>query len=111
MSIDKVSIDKLRSAIEESRRILSGAHISPIEAFLVSGEEAEEPLGPIMSGWTLEKLDQEGMSLKLDQHNPLEVSSALKPDLLLVQLDLGDFQSAEGVKMPESVVKLIEIPT
>jgi len=43
--------------------------------------------------------------------NPLSVSSGDNPDLLFVQLDLGEYQSASGVKMPDSVVKYISIPT
>ena len=43
--------------------------------------------------------------------DPLRVSAGEEPDLLLIQLNLSDFEDADGNKLPESVVKYASIPT
>ena len=66
---------------------------------------------PIMDGWTLVSLTADGFDLDLNFTDPLRVSSGDEPDLLLIQLNLSDFEDSEGNKMPESVVKYALIPT
>ena len=56
------------------------------------------------------EMNEEGISIKLNFLNPYAVSSGDKPDLLLLQLDLGSFKSESGINMPESIVKYIQIP-
>lgn len=41
---------------------------------------------------------------------PLEVSNGDKPDTLFYQLDLGEIESYDGKKMPDSLVKYFEVP-
>ena len=66
---------------------------------------------PIMDGWELVGLSANGFDLKVNFTDPLRVSAGEEPDLLLIQLNLSDFEDAEGNKLPESVVKYAPIPT
>ena len=66
---------------------------------------------PIMDGWALVSLTAEGFDLRMNFTDPLRVSAGEEPDLLLIQLNLSDFEDAEGNKMPESVIKYALIPT
>ena len=66
---------------------------------------------PIMDGWVLVSLTAEGFDLIMNFTDPLRVSAGDKPDLLLIQLNLSDFEDADGNKLPESVVKYAPIPT
>ena len=66
---------------------------------------------PIMDGWELISFSAEGFDLMMNFTDPLKISAGEEPDLLLIQLNLSDFEDAEGNKMPESVVKYVFIPT
>lgn len=48
--------------------------------------------------------------VQLDIPKPLEVSNDDKPDRLFYQLDLGELESYDGKKMPDSLVKYFEVP-
>ena len=64
-----------------------------------------------MDGWDLLSLDSNGFELQLNFTNPLYISSADIPDLLLIQLELGDIKDANGQSLPTSLVKYSPIPT
>ena len=64
-----------------------------------------------MDNWELLSLDSDGFELQLNFTNPLQISSGEEPDLLLIQLDMSDFEDANGQKLPASVVKYSQIPT
>ena len=64
-----------------------------------------------MDGWELISLSAEGFDLTVNFTDPLRISAGEEPDLLLIQLNLSDFEDAEGNKMSESVVKYALIPT
>ena len=66
---------------------------------------------PIMDGWELISLTADGFDLTMNFTDPLRISAGEEPDLLFIQLNLSDFEDAEGNKMPESVVKYAPIPT
>ena len=66
---------------------------------------------PILAGWELISLSTEGFALTMNFTDPLRVSAGDEPDLLLIQLNLSDFEDADGNKLPESVVKYALIPT
>jgi len=76
----------------------------------VKGQE-EDVVEPVMDGFELVSVDSDGMVVKINMPKPLLVSSGDNPDLLMMQLELGEYKSASGVKMPESVVKYISLPT
>ena len=65
----------------------------------------------IMDGWELISLSSDGFELAVNFTDPLRISAGEEPDLLLIQLNLSDFEDAEGNKLPESVVKYAPIPT
>ena len=71
----------------------------------------EELLNPLMDGWELTSFDGDGFKLQLDFTNPLFISTDDEPDILLIQLNLGEFVDKNGQNMPESIVKYIQIPT
>ena len=64
-----------------------------------------------MDGWELISLSAEGFDLTVNFTDPLRISAGEEPDLLFIELNLSDFEDAEGNKMPESVVKYALIPT
>ena len=64
-----------------------------------------------MDGWDLLSLDAYGFELQLNFTNPLFISADDVPDLLLIQLDLSDFEDENGQSLPASVVKYSPIPT
>ena len=64
-----------------------------------------------MDGWELMSLSADGFDLMMNFTDPLRISSGDEPDLLLIQLDLSDFEDADGNKLSESVVKYLQIPT
>ena len=47
-------------------------------------DDDEEGNGPLMRSWELTGLDSSGLDLELDFPEPLTVSAADKPDVLLV---------------------------
>ena len=65
----------------------------------------------IMDGWELLSLSANGFELTVNFTDPLRISAGEEPDLLLIQLNLSDFEDAEGNQLPESVVKYALIPT
>ena len=64
-----------------------------------------------MDDFDLFSLDGDGLDIKLSFPEPLAISSGSNPDLILLQLELSEFESEAGGKMPESIVKYIEIPS
>ena len=64
-----------------------------------------------MAGWELISLSEDGFEIKLDFNDLIKISGGDAPDLLFVQLDLSEFEDADGNKMPQSVVKYQLIPT
>jgi len=58
-----------------------------------------------MDGWELLYIGSDGFEIQLNFTSPLEISSGEEPDLLLIQLDLRNFEDENGNKLPESVVK------
>mmetsp|Transcript_14028 Transcript_14028/g.19130 ORF Transcript_14028/g.19130 Transcript_14028/m.19130 type:complete len:93 (-) Transcript_14028:46-324(-) len=50
------------------------------------------------------------MVLKLNFTNRDQVSFADEADLIFMQLELGDYFDADGLNLPESLVKVFEIP-
>ena len=87
-----------------------------VQVFAVKGQLPDEDeisyAGlPIMDGWELMSLSADGFDLMMNFTDPLRISSGDEPDLLLIQLDLSDFEDADGNKLSESVVKYLQIPT
>lgn len=64
-----------------------------------------------MDGWELLSLGPEGFEIRLNFTNPIMISSGDDPDLLLIQMDLSDFEDENGQKFPSSLVKYSQIPT
>ena len=69
----------------------------------MDSEEAE----PILDDFEVLSLDNDGIDIDLSFHSPYNVSAGDDPDLLLLQLNLGDYKSEQGINQPESVVKYI----
>ena len=82
-----------------------------VKDYIPDEDEITDSALPIMDGWELISLTGEGFDLKMNFTDPLRVSAGEEPDLLLIQLNLSDFEDAEGNKLPESVVKYAPIPT
>lgn len=64
-----------------------------------------------MDGWDLLSFGPGGIQFRLNFTNPIEVSGGEEPDLLLVQLDLSNYKSADGQSLPDSLVKYVPIVT
>ena len=64
-----------------------------------------------MNGWEILSIGPEGFEISLDFTNPIQISSGDEPDLLLIQMDLSDFEDENGQKFPSSLVKYSQIPT
>ena len=110
----------IKKQTEENRRRLEygvAPEKSIVQVFAVNGYiEDEDDLAnagllPIMDGWELISLSADGFDLSVNFTDPLRISAGDEPDLLLIQLNLSDFEDADGNKLPESVVKYAPIPT
>ena len=49
-----------------------------------------------MDGWELLSLGSEGFEIRLNFTDPIQISSGDEPDLLLIQMDLSDFEDENG---------------
>ena len=49
-----------------------------------------------MDAWELLSIDSNGFELQLNFTNPLQVSAGEEPDLLLIQLDMSEFEDENG---------------
>ena len=84
-----------------------------IQIFAIKGKEPSEASSdePIMKYWELVSLRANGVTLKVHFFKPLRVSAGETPDLLIVQLELGDYFDDNGNSLEKSIVKKFEIPT
>ena len=66
-----------------------------------------------MDGFDITALDGSGFNIQFTFTDPLSVSTGINPDLLLLQIQMEQFEDAEGLglRLPASIVKYIEIPT
>ncbi len=71
----------------------------------------DDPGSPVMGGWDLVSFGSDGIEISLNFTDPITVSVGDEPELLLVQVELGGLKSADGMSMPESLVKYMPIPT
>ena len=111
---------RIRQQTKENRRRLAIGEapeekiliqVYAVKDYIPDEDEIADVGLPIMDGWALVSLTADGFDLDLNFTDPLRVSSGDEPDLLLIQLNLGDFEDSEGNKLPESVVKYAPIPT
>ena len=66
----------------------------------------------LLSGWVIIGVDETMMRIKLTFKDPVEISKGDYPDMLLIQLEIKELKSIQdGINLPESIVKLVEIPT
>ena len=109
--------ERIKAESEDARRRLADgkAPLSGlIEVFAIQQEESEsgENSGtPLMDGWELVSLTEDGIDIKLNFTNPVALSGDDQPDLLLIQLDLSEFEDENGNKLPDSLIKYMDIPT
>lgn len=76
------------------------------------GPDDDDDLGsPVIGGWDLVSFGSDGIEIELNFTDPITVSVGDEPELLLVQIELGGLKSADGMSMPESLVKYMPIPT
>ena len=106
------TFESMKKDIEDDRRRLRRRYKRPIQTDAVPAEDDsdEDDRDSVINGWELTNLDKDGISIELSFSSALAVSSKDKPDLLLVQLDLGEYKGVNGLPMPASMVKMIEIP-
>ena len=82
----------------------------PIEVICVRKIEPEEDEGVLLKDWTLTEFDKTGFKIKLSFHEPILISSGDEADVVLVQLNLSDFEDKDGLSLPDCVLKAKEIP-
>ena len=82
-----------------------------VKDYIPDEDEIKDASLPIMYEWALVSLSEDGFDLTMNFTDPLRISAGEEPDLLLIQLNLSDFEDADGNKLPESVVKYAPIPT
>ena len=106
------TFESIKKDIEDDRRRLRRRSRRPIQTDAVPAEDDsdDDDRDSVINGWELTNLDKDGISIELSFSSALAVSSKGKPDLLLVQLDLGEYKGLNGIPMPASMVKMIEIP-
>lgn len=63
----------------------------------------------VIDGWEEPSINEDGISMKLKISDPLHVSIGDEPDFVLVQLELDDMVSENGVPMQASMVKKIMV--
>ena len=63
----------------------------------------------VIEGWEKPSINEDGIRLTLMMNDPLHVSLGDEPDFILVQLELDDMESENGVPMQASVVKKIMV--
>ena len=101
---------------KSSKRELSGSlKRRKISIYAVKGEEADpddehEITEPVIDGWYLESIDKSGMEVNLNFRNPLAVSQSRDPDLLLTQIEFGEFKTTSGVPLRDCIIKVTMIP-
>ena len=64
----------------------------------------------MIDGWYLESIDKSGMEVNLNLRNPLAVSQSRDPDLLLTQIEFGEFKTTSGVPLRNCIIKVTMIP-
>ena len=82
---------------ENKLRLLEGksplsSHIQVYAAKDQIYEDDEVVRPPIMDDWELISIDGEGFELLLNFQSPLLVSSDEEPDLLIIQIELADYE-------------------
>ena len=64
-----------------------------------------------MDSFNVVKVDDDGIDFDVIFSNPITVSTEDEPNLLVVLLDLSDFEDSDGKKLPASVLKIVNILT
>ena len=54
--------------------------------------------------------DGQEIDIKLQFDNPLMISQGDEPDFAVVILNLGDFPTEDGTKLPDGIIKKIPLP-
>ena len=86
------TFDKIREQTRRNRRLRAKrrpTEPSMIEVYAVKEDEEDQDdddqvKEPLMDGWELLKLDEEGFEIKIDFTNPVSISSGDEADLLLI---------------------------
>ena len=60
------------------------------------GEEEFEKGEQIMDGWDLISFNPDGIDFILNFTNPIYISTGEEPDLVLIQLDMSEYQDEYG---------------
>ena len=85
-----------------------------IEAFPVENTELKLEKGDLgrslIDGYKIIFLDGKGFTLKFYWKEPLTISSGVEPDVILIQIQMSEFMDAEGLQLPASIVKFVQIP-
>ena len=58
----------------------------------------EDP-GLLHHDWNIFDIQESGISISIDFNSPVSVSKGDAPDLVFVQLELGDLRSRDGIEM------------
>ena len=117
MSFTSEQIEQLRSGIEQNqgrnlRKFGSGSIKSPgVDVKAFKGEEADDgdsndlATTTLHADWRLSHISKDGIDFDIIFADPLAVSQNDTPDILVVQLDLGEYYGSEsGIEMKESQV-------
>ena len=99
-------------------RVSKGGRTGLVEAVAVTGDEVDfdeetdlySAKLDVLDGWEIVNIDEEGIELKFKFKSPLHVSNGENPDKMFVQIALGSLALETTQKLPESVIKFIEIP-
>ena len=72
-------------------------------------EELEEDAS-IQFSWDLVQMDGDAIDIKLNFDAPLSISQDDEADLIYIQLSLSQFEDSNGKTLPESLIKMFEVP-
>ena len=67
--------------------------------FAEDRDEEDVFVEPILAGWQLIKVDDQTMEIQLNFTDPISVSAGDVPDLVFVQIDPSQLQSAKNLSL------------
>ena len=104
MVFPKGAADSIKEQANESQRRLkagggsggSSGKSPPVQVAVVKARADPEEVdgeSPILEDFEVMSLDGDGINISLRFNRPYNVSAGDEPDLLLLQIDLGDYKS------------------
>ena len=79
-----------------------------VEVVMINGDT--EKIDENLKSWSVTKVSSTGIEISLDFEKAIAVSTGYSPDLLIIQIQLGDYTNYKGSRFPPSVIKKVVLP-